>query len=430
MIRKKQMIKSSLYGRLVILMLGLFLVPDVKSTTTQGVIQLSLQEQLDKDVPFNHSQWVGTHNSYNAREWDSAYWADPNQDISIYDQLKSGVRELTLDVGDYGTFFGENQLRLCHGVCFGGEKKFRRGLESIVRWLEEGNAQSVILLKLEINSDHYGQIASQLRAELGSYLYEASFSGGGSNRCAGLPVDSLSKQNVLDSGKNIVVVNTDLICPQSGSFRSVVHLGLQYQGFYKDKFSKPTDPNTCELMTTSASKQMTRLHDPSTLYGIGSGGKGPQDKEITESNVKSYLSCGLNIFEMFWFNGDGSAGHLEPEDLLWSWESTEPNNWNGNEHCAISKANGRFNDVACSKSYRFACRDEGEWKITAADADWSQGEVACKYEYPGSVFDVPFNGYDNARLMSAKIGAGASTVWLAYHDLNQEGLWQKGVNKQ
>ncbi len=430
MIRKNQMAQVSSFGRLVIFITGLLLASVVKSTTTQGVMQLSLQEQLDKDVPFNHSQWVGTHNSYNAREWDSAYWADPNQDISIYDQLNSGVRELTLDVGDYGTFLGENQLRLCHGICAGGEKKFRRGLESIVRWLEEGNLQSVIMLKLEINSDHYGQIADQLRGELGNYLYEANRSGGGSNSCVGLPVDSISKQDVLDAGKNVIAINTDSVCPQSERFRSVVHLGLQYRNFYKDKFSKPSDSNACELITSDVRKQMTRLHDPSTLYGIGSGGKGPQDKEITESNVSGYLSCGLNIFEMFWFNGGGSAGHLEPDDLLWSWESTEPNNWRGNENCAVSKANGRFNDVPCLNSYHFACRDRSDWKVTFTEADWSQGEAACAYEYPGSVFDVPYNGYDNARLMKAKSAAGISVVWLAYHDQNKEGVWLRGSKKQ
>ncbi|KAL6551730.1 hypothetical protein OROGR_007884 [Orobanche gracilis] len=72
-----------------------------------------------KDLPFNKYSWLTTHNSFARTGSTSATGSDlfapTNQEDSVSDQLKNGVRGLMLDIYDFN-----NDIWLCHSVgkCF------------------------------------------------------------------------------------------------------------------------------------------------------------------------------------------------------------------------------------------------------------------------------------------------------------------------
>ena len=58
---------------------------------------LMLQLKLDEEAPLSQATFLGTHNSYNASAYATLYrYLDPNQKLSITDQLRVGARALAL----------------------------------------------------------------------------------------------------------------------------------------------------------------------------------------------------------------------------------------------------------------------------------------------------------------------------------------------
>ncbi|RDY05231.1 PI-PLC X domain-containing protein, partial [Mucuna pruriens] len=70
-----------------------------------------------KELPFNRYSWLTTHNSFAWRGVNSSIGfpisAIMNQEDSITDQLRNGVRGLMLDMNDY-----KEDIWLCQGPCF------------------------------------------------------------------------------------------------------------------------------------------------------------------------------------------------------------------------------------------------------------------------------------------------------------------------
>lgn len=68
------------------------------------------------ELPFNHYSWLTTHNSFASRaanlSIDSKISSVMNQEDSITDQLRNGVRGIMLDMHDY---YGD--IWLCRGPC-------------------------------------------------------------------------------------------------------------------------------------------------------------------------------------------------------------------------------------------------------------------------------------------------------------------------
>jgi len=393
-----------------------------------GKRALRLQNQIDNAAPFTNSMWVGTHNSFNAFKWDSAYRADPNQRNTPQEQLDHGARELTFDLHWSSA---TTSMLLCHGSCSGSEKTFRKGLDEIRDFLDDGNRDEVILLKLELTKnsidDKFSKLTNQLEGAIGARIYKPSHHGL-STGCLGLNPAKISKQAVIDAGKNIVVIYTpqpDKGCASNGSFNDWVFTGFKFDdGTTKFKFESPKSTSDCETIEVANGKmRMSRVHDGATWFGIADGNDGI---EIRAGNVNSYMKAGLNIFELFNFNGENAATsrpYLKPQDLVWSWGTGEPNNSGGKEHCAESRSDHRFNDQPCNTIRPYACRDgAGNWKITPSSGAFGYGDMMCKQKFgSGFSFAVPVNARENQRLINAKGSVGA--VWLNYQDLSMEGQW-------
>ncbi|TQF13006.1 hypothetical protein FJV41_26115 [Myxococcus llanfairpwllgwyngyllgogerychwyrndrobwllllantysiliogogogochensis] len=141
--------------------------------------------------------------------------------------------------------------------------------------------------------------------------------------------------------------------------------------------------------------------------------------------------------ERVWLNRSNnvSGGRWAPGAYT-AWDSTEPNNFNGNEHCAAMIADGTWWDQTCGTTHKRACRKANTacttsgcpsnlWALSSFPGAWdpstSGGTCPTGYE-----FKAPRNEAENTALMNTAAG---QQVWLNYADLGHEGTWSSwGVN--
>jgi len=418
--------------------LGLILCPLVSSADSGvewGKRALKIQNQIDFATRFYNSFWVGTHNSYNARMW--GYTTDPNQKRKPQDQLESGAVELTYDI-----YWSADQMKLCHGSCGAPDKTFREGLDEIRDFLDE-HPEAVVMLKLEVTGStidgKWSKLTDQLDGAIGKRIYKPSHAGL-STGCQTLDPASITKRTILAKGKNLIVVVTPEPkhgCTSDGGWNNLVFTGFKIQDTSTGtpstayKFTTPKDSTQCLANKQDSKQDMQRVHDGHTWNGVGDGN---DTNVLTPSSYQGYMRGGLNVFELFNFNGenaDTKYPFLKPQDLVWSWREGEPNNMNDEEDCAVAEINGHFNDVVCTGTYRFTCYDQttGIWKFTVAKGSFSLGDARCKAEFGSSYsFAVPVNPYEQDKMKLAMPNASPAigsteSVWVNYQDLRMEGQW-------
>jgi hypothetical protein len=107
---------------------------------------LDLQNKLDYEVPLAQASFVMTHNSYNSKAYYSGFaYVDPNQNMSISEQLNAGTRSLEFDVHQYFSMHGwpwnwRKRLMLCHGQnnhmgCSSYDRHLESGFDEVRDWL-------------------------------------------------------------------------------------------------------------------------------------------------------------------------------------------------------------------------------------------------------------------------------------------------------
>ena len=139
---------------------------------------LNLQYQLAGDVGLRNAPFIGTHNSFNsvAEMGVTTSTSDPNQQLSIGDQLNLDVRAIELDVHWTVTpSTGQLAPVVCHAFpnhfpCT-TEKTLGQVLDEIDGWLREpANSDQVLFLYLEDHLDDqtgYDAAAATIAAEAG-----------------------------------------------------------------------------------------------------------------------------------------------------------------------------------------------------------------------------------------------------------------------
>ena len=173
---------------------------------------LNLQEDIDRDAPFSQALWIGTHNSFNARE--DGYGLDPNQALSVTNQLRAGARYIVFDV--HRVFRG---YFLCHaggdhvGCDIISDRRFGAGLRDIQDYALN-HPQDVIVLKIEtFLSNRHSRFANKLNDVLGpqgaDILYrppiQSEVGAGQGEVCQFIDQAKLTKGTMLAAGKNVIV---------------------------------------------------------------------------------------------------------------------------------------------------------------------------------------------------------------------------------
>ncbi len=402
--------------------ISLVLTTPLQAETTEEWAQraLRIQNSIDNDVALTKTTWIGTHNSYANAHDDN--FSDLNQAYSVREQLELGVRELVYDV-----HYSYSDVRVCHngsdiGGCIDGitgNRKLKDALDDIVEWIEDGNNDQVVLLKLELQNsaqNNINKIEKKIENHILNYTYtpEQASPLGSYYSCTELNTSQLSKKNVLNAGKNVILLTTE-DCQKDNGFNKMV--------FYGGDFIE--DVNSVEkLESWSASEKanrMSRVKDSVTKQRILSTAT---SAKLRPNTIQDYLDEGLNILEFYGFNASGSEWKVNGEypvaleDVVWSWDEGEPNDWHG-EDCGMINSQGRFNDADCGNSYSFVCYDDSQgWTVTAVSSVWTYGDMACADT--GSSFKAPVN---KVELNALNEVLGGNSAWINYSDADTEGEW-------
>ena len=359
---------------------------------------LKLQDAHSRELPMSEISVFGTHNSYNStayEDWDS-YW-DPQQYATIFGQLGLGARFIELDVwhrlrtNSPWPWDWSEELVLCHGgVCSGTDMKFSSALAEIRDFLNyPENQNEVIILYIE---DHYDtanpEVASDLNTYLGNKIYR-------SEGCKAIPA-TLSKADVLRAGKNVVVWN-DGGCSGDGNIANLAFTGLG---------------------------AISRIwEDATSVNSFVNFFEGGEVDRIDAQDVSDAVANGVNIINLDNFTDADNRRQA----AIWSWDVIQPDNWQGNQDCAVQRPNGRWDDTTCGSAYQFACMNQtnGTWAVTSQSGVYQSGEAMCSGLGSDFQFAYPRSYAENQALMAAK--GATSYVWIALDDLEEEGNWDNSA---
>lgn len=388
---------------------------------------VDLQNKLDYHAPLATATFLMTHNSYNASAYRTAFaYIDPNQRLSIRQQLDAGVRSLELDVHRFFSMTGwpwqwRQRLLLCHGQgnhlgCSPYDRPLEAGVDEIRYWLQDGrNANEVIVIYIEDHIDgRYTDLVNIIAQRIGSKVYRPQGTG-----CQGIPMH-ITKQDVLNAGKQVLLMGASDVCGSTSGWNTWAYAGVgdRLDGYPTGGVDN-IDGTQCEFDRAFFDRYWVRFYEDRTVL---SSLFADPDK-IEADDAANLQKCGVNLIGF-----DKLA--VTDERLyasVWSWDSGQPSDSAGNENCVQHGANDRFDDRACTEVRSYACLKPGshDWFITRNAGTWDQGRDICQMETGGEfVFAVPSNGYDNERLRATKTAQGVTHVWIDMNDQQAEGRWQ------
>jgi hypothetical protein len=380
---------------------------------------LELQRELDDDVEFLQAFIPHTHNANNSAAYTPTLSGlDHNQQYSVGDQLRMGVRAVELDVHWQPSAEGkpEHQMRapvVCHALeqqvtgpvwvhpgCT-WERHFRHDLAEIKAFLDpdaDGDADTDDVLVLYIEDHLEGdavaadETTATINDAIGGFVYRPAASG-----CNTMPYTA-SRADIRAANKRVLIVGN---CG-AGSWNTWVHArGTDAAGKWREGSSGPGDDFDCaaDRLARNYEELFVRTWDDSTwLSAMNSG----STAEVTLNDTREMTRCGFNFI---------GFDQLHPGDprlpaLVWSWAEGE---LPASGECAVQGADGRWQGEDCAGSHAFACHAATGWLVTTATGAWSGGDAACAAA--GGDFVAPWNGWENGLVRTA---AGSADVWVAY----------------
>lgn len=404
---------------------------------------LQLQREIDVDAPLNEATFIGTHNSYNSKAYQIFLfrYIDPNQMLSIKEQLEAGVRSIELDLHWMYTHNLAREILLCHALpshigCSPFDRPFTSGLAELRDWLKE-HPKELVLLYLERHVDgHEPRMAAQLEEYVGEFIYKTTnIVKHAVDECVALPA-SLTKAEVLKTGKQLIVVTkqchdgfryaereiyktpwTDVVFTGIGEiknkpFNFIDALIADYRGYPECTITQPYKDDDKHT-------SLWRVYENRTFHGNLKKAL----RKILLGDMNEFDRCGINwtALDMLEKNDKRLAG------AIWSWAQDYPKKDYG--HCAAYVLNRGIINVSCYQQLTsFVCRDESSraLKVISYFGIWQDGERACQ-RVAGKQwhFSLPLNGMQ-LNAIKAKMPADSTAVWLNYA-MNAEGHWQPNL---
>ena len=384
------------------------------STVTERLV---LQHKIDAEVPLAKATFIGTHNSYNASDWDYPF---PNQFSQPIEQLNAGLRVINFDIHTHINFTLSGEVTsiqdvLCHIshetslTCRSSDKSLYTALHLLNNWLEN-NPEEMVLLVLEdyIKDWRYPTIVNIINNKVGKRVYKTDAQPYTSH-CSPLPVSETTKQDVLDAGKQLIIAvgGEQQDCKNVSKWADWVWYlpNVAYKGdaYKTDRIRRFPQ----ELSFLFEDRLFGLIFDDRTM-------------ELTGSEITDALNMGAAVVGL-----DFALGLDRRDSAIWSWDAYEPNNSN-NEDCTVQRDNGRWNDVSCSRNYHYACQsaNNGRWEISPSLGSWHNGNQACKALGDEFFFSMPVNANENKSLRIKKDATNLTNIWLNHNDIDNEGQWR------
>lgn len=393
---------------------------------TWPAFALKLQRRLGRNEPLVDNLILATHNSFNVQGRDGfSSKLDPNQYISMADQLRLSMRGLEIDVHWIESNpSGKFKPLMCHGTsahvpCTGDEPSLKVGLREIRDWLY-AHPDRFVMLDIQDEFDGksaaYEAAARTLKSVLGDLIYKPAKGG-----CSPIPLKTTPAQ-ILASGAQVLVTSH---CGPSGtnwpSLVFSVSNRVQRNNLVSDPFTPYPGCGNPFFTESDYQDRWTRLWEDTTNVGAATGEAG----EIDAQELQRMLDCGIN---------EPSLDKLTPQDsrfpaMVWSWAAGEPEQ-SPTLNCALHNPKGHFVAADCDRVLPIACYnpDTRKWFISKQGGQWSEGRRICQQESQDqAAFAVPFNSHNNAKLIAAKKAGNYTTVWLDYSDRGRaDGDWRPG----
>ncbi|MDQ5808639.1 MAG: hypothetical protein M3320_08190, partial [Actinomycetota bacterium] len=325
-----------------------------KSWTSKA---LAFQFALGDTVPLRNAQWAGTHNSFNSiAEMGLALSVmDSNQQLSLVDQLRVGVRSLELDVHWFPSARGGGMAPVvCHaqeGAGCSVEKPLGETLAPIGEWLR-GHRDQVLFLYLENQlrgEEGSDAAAAAIEAEIGDLVLRPA---GKPGDCAQLPY-AATREDVLDAGKQVVIVSN---CGDGAAWRSWSygwgdHVETRPQGF--DGCHADFDRRTYDATIVRYFEDDTWLTSAASNAGASS-----RDDGLTAETTALMTRCGVDL--LGWDQLAANDARLDA--TIWSWAQGQ----DVAAKCAAQRpSDGRWVAGTCREKRRFVCRSSsGAFTVT------------------------------------------------------------------
>jgi hypothetical protein len=383
--------------------------PGAAATPAWVTGALADQFTLGNTLPLANAPWWGTHNSYNsvAELGHTLSSLDPNQKVSIVDQLRLGARQLEVDVHWFPALAtGRDAPVVCHALAThvgcSGEKTLGPVLDEIAGWLRRpANRRQVVFLYLEDHLDNqtgYETAGKLIASHLGSLVYRTPSPAA----CSPMPL-GLTRDRILASGAQVLVVANSCGVGAPAAWRSEVfdwaddHLEAQPQhGF--DAYPNCGPDFTRAQYDSTLIRYFEELGRVSTALKAGGW-------PITPTLTARMVRCGVDMI---------SFDNLVPGDprlpaLVWSWAPGQP----AGGRCAVERSDGRWVSRACGERHRVACLTRGgTWTVPAGSATAAAAPQLCGS--PARVNAVPRTGYQGQLLQNAIRAARARSAWIGY----------------
>ncbi len=411
---------------------------------------LTIQNHLSDFEPLNKAQFLGTHNSMispaytKARRLLDLSYADPDNFISLTNQLNVGVRKIEFDI-----LWHKDAVFLCHNhtdflpqsiSCDDNTPMFASVLE-LKKWLT-AHPKEFVIVYLDINQDmgeHWKNIDADF-APLNDSIYtpaiaQASFRGLSDHT---LPADQISKHDMLAQGKQLIVVATGDFQDLKNSNIVFLHANHSNANLLYERGMDVFDKShlSCDGLQKYITGDKLFTEDPGhhniwrfngdrTIINYISG-KGQSLDFISTFNLHKSLNCPVNIYSLnmlgFTCNKDnpedcaysGKANMDRPTDprlmtFLWSWAYGYPlqshNGMNTQAYISldpdhITESRLKNDSRALSGQHYVLCHQPNKWYVKLAQNGKSPQSI-CGDPAKGQHFAIPTTSYQFNDALSA-----------------------------
>lgn len=393
---------------------------------------LQLQREIDISAPLNEATFLGTHNSYNSTYYATPLrYLDPNQDLSIYEQLDLGARSLELDAHWTLNSKLQRDILLCHGRknqfgCSVFDRKFTEGLGELRAWLK-ANPSEVVLLYIErMLEGHEPRLAAELNEYVGEYIFTPAHLPTRKHLqgCTALPT-SISKADILKAKKQLLIVTKD--CDTTTSYqeenlfsvnwKDVIFTGIgtipsapyTFIDSTITHFNAYPDCSQSNIFTNDPThNSMWRIFEDVTRLSNLSHA----EKKISTHDMGDLVNCGIN-----WPTIDKlSVDDPRLKSFIWSWAEDYPKENHGS--CAIYKINKGIENMPCTQaSQGYLCKEKTTHALQALSLIGPQtnGETACQLLAGKNWhFSSPINGKQRMLLDKAMQFSLLQEIWINY----------------